>query len=352
METLIRDLFSHRGFIVNLSQKIFSMTYAITARAAFGKVKKDDQLKFIDLIVKTNKLALGTDVGDLFPSLKVVSRISGLRQKMMKVHKETDEILGSILEEHKQKFESGDQREEVKEDFVDVLLRVQKSMDYGVSLTDDNIKGVLFDIFGGGSDTSSTIVEWAMAELIRSPKIIERAQAEVRTLCNEEGNVNESRLDELKYLQAIVKETLRLHPSFPLLIPRECREECKIHGYDIPKKARIMVNAWAIGRDPEYWDKPEVFDPDRFLQSNIEYKGNNFEYIPFSSGRRICPGIEFAEPNMLLPLAQLLFHFDWKLAGDMKPEELDMDENVGVSVKRKNDLEMIPVPYSRSIFAI
>lgn len=157
------------------------------------------------------------------------------------------------------------------------------------------------------------------------------------------GNVDESRIDELKYIQAIVKETLRLHPSAPLLVPRECREKCNINGYEIPAKARIFVNAWAIGRDPKYWNEAEKFSPERFLDSTVDFKGNDFEYIPFGAGRRICPGISFALPNILLPLAQLLFHFDWKLPGEMLLEDLDMEECMGLTVRRKNELNLIPI---------
>ena len=165
---------------------------------------------------------------------------------------------------------------------------------------------------------------------------------------DDSGNVDESSLDDLKYLQAIVKETLRLHPSAPLLVPRECSEQCTINGYDIPAKAKVIVNAWAIGRDPKFWTEAEVFKPERFLDSEVDYKGNYFEYIPFGAGRRMCPGISFALPNIMLPLAQLLFHFDWKLSSEVKLRDLDMHETMGATVRRKNDLNLIPVAYCRS----
>lgn len=187
-----------------------------------------------------------------------------------------------------------------------------------------------------------------MSEMIKNPRIMKRAQKEVREVYNKEGNVDESKLHELKYLQAIIKETLRLHPSVPLLIPRESREECEIKGYRIPAKCRVLVNGWAIGRDPEYWIEPEKFNPDRFLESQIDFKGNWFEFIPFGGGRRICPGISFAWANIQLLLAQFLFHFDWKLPGQIDPEELDMSESMGMTVKRKEELYLIPFPFSSS----
>lgn len=191
-------------------------------------------------------------------------------------------------------------------------------------------------------------MEWAISEIIKNPEVMRRAQDEVRNVFYEKGNVDESGLHELKYLHAIIKETLRLHPTVPLLLPRECSEQCEINGYQIPAKARVIVNAWALGRDPIYWFDAEKFNPERFIDSEVDYKGNNFEYIPFGAGRRICPGILFSQASIELLLAQLLFHFDWKLPGEMKQDQLDMTEIFGLSIRRKNDLELILIPYSGS----
>ncbi|KAL3518617.1 hypothetical protein ACH5RR_021206 [Cinchona calisaya] len=182
-----------------------------------------------------------------------------------------------------------------------------------------------------------------MAEMVKNPGIINRAQDEVREICGEKGNVDESRIHELKYLQAVVKEALRLHPPAPLLLPRECSEQCEIYGYEIPAKTRIFVNGWAINRDPRHWTEPEKFIPERFLDSEIDFRGKTFSYIPFGGGRRICPGISFALPNIELPLAQLLYHFDWKLPGELKQEQLDLTEAFGLVARLKQDLLFIPI---------
>ena len=122
-----------------------------------------------------------------------------------------------------------------------------------------------------------------------------------------------------------------------------------INGYFVPAKTKVIVNAWAIGRDPNHWNEAERFYPDRFLGSGIDFKGNDFQFIPFGAGRRICPGMAFAVPNIELPLAQLLYHFDWKLPNGMKEEELDMEEAFGLTVRRKNDLILIPIRYHDSL---
>lgn len=196
------------------------------------------------------------------------------------------------------------------------------------------------NIFATGSETSATTLNCAMSEMIKHPRVMKKAQAEVREVFNRKGRVDETAIDEMKYLKLVVKETLRLHPPAPLLLPRECREKCEINGYKIPVKTKVIVNAWAIGRDPRYWTEPESFDPERFIDSSIGFKGTNFEFIPFGAGRRICPGMAFA---FEVPLALLLYHFDWKLPNGMKHEELDITEFSGVTVRTKYDLQLIPI---------
>jgi cytochrome P450 len=198
-------------------------------------------------------------------------------------------------------------------------------------------------MFAAGTETSSGVVLWTMSEIVKNPKVMEEAQAEVRRVFDKKGYVDETKMHQLIYLKSVIKETFRLHPIIPLLVPRESRERCQINGYEIPAKTRVIVNAWAIGRDPKYWVEPESFKPERFVDSLVDFKGTDFEFIPFGAGRRMCPGIAFALPNIELPLAMLLYHFDWKLPNGMKNEHLDMTETFGISVGRKHDLCLIPI---------
>lgn len=200
-------------------------------------------------------------------------------------------------------------------------------------------------MFAAGTDTSAATVVWVMAELMRNPGMMERAQAEVRKVVNGKRRVQEDDFKGLNYLTAVIKETLRLHPPAPLLLPRECKGACEIGGYDIPVGTRVLINGWAINRDPEFWEDPESFKPERFLDTGIEFVGSNFEYLPFGGGRRICPGIAFGMANVDLALAQLLYHFDWKLPGGAKPESLDMTEDFGATVKLKNSLSLVAIPH-------
>ncbi|XVF03640.1 hypothetical protein REPUB_Repub05bG0010500 [Reevesia pubescens] len=343
---LIKMIHESDGKPINLSQKIFSLTYGITARAAFGK-KCKDQEAFISNITELTKMSSGFCLADFYPSVKVLQLFSGLRLKVENCHQENDRIFENIINEHKERRAREKSRNvEMDEDLVDVLLRLQQHGEF--PLADNDIKSVLLDIFSAGSETSSTAVEWAMSHMLKNPRVMKEAQTEVRQVFEGKGNVDETCLHKLNYLKAIIKETLRLSPSAPFLLPRECNQTCEINGYEIAAKTRVLINAWAIGRDPDYWSEPEKFYPDRFLNSSIDYMGTNFEFIPFGAGRRICPGILFAVPNVQLPLAQLLFHFDWKLPNGMKQENLDMTEVFGLSVKRKDDLILVPTPYHAS----
>ncbi|KAK2639944.1 hypothetical protein Ddye_027739 [Dipteronia dyeriana] len=305
--------------------------------------KCKDQQKFILYVRKASKLASGFSIADLYPSIGVLEVISGMKSKFQKLHQEQDRILGDIIDEHKERRQTTKtgQKETDEEDLVDVFLRLQQDGDLEFPLTNNNIKA---DIFAAGGETSSTTVEWAMSEMLKNPSLMKEAQAEVRRVFDVKGKVDESGIHELKFLKAVIIETLRLHPIAPL-VPRENSDNCQINGYEIPAKTRTIVNAWAIGRDPKSWNEAEKFIPERFLDSPLDYKGTNFSYIPFGAGRRICPGIQFAIPNIELPLAQLLYHFDWKLPNGMKEEDLDMTEAFGVTVRRKNDLMLIPIPY-------
>lgn len=192
-------------------------------------------------------------------------------------------------------------------------------------------------------------MEWAISELLKNPRVMKKAQAEVRQAFKGKTKVVESDIQSLDYLKLVIKETLRLHPPGPLL-PRETREKCEVGGYEIPVKTKVLVNAWAIGRDPNIWTEPECFKPERFQGSLVDFKGTNFEFIPFGAGRRICPGISFATANIELALAQLLYHFDWKLPNGIKLEELDMSETFGITARKKHNLHLIPincVPFSK-----
>ncbi|KAK8951363.1 Cytochrome P450 71A1 [Platanthera zijinensis] len=199
------------------------------------------------------------------------------------------------------------------------------------------------DIFIGGTDTAASVLEWAMANLMRNPEVMRRAQEEVRQVVEHKGSVKEGDLHELHYLKMVIKETLRLHPPGPLLVHRECMKETTIEGYRIPVKARILVNAWAIGRDPKYWDDPESFKPERFEGSAINYLGNHLQFIPFGAGRRICPGMGLGIIGVELALANFIYNFNWEMPAGMRRENVSLEEDFGLISHRKEPLLLVPI---------
>jgi cytochrome P450 len=205
-------------------------------------------------------------------------------------------------------------------------------------------------MFGAGSETAATALQWAMAELLRNPRVTHKVQNEVRRALASHDTVTEDSLTNLHYLRLVIKETLRLHPPAPLLLPRKCGSRCRVLGYDIPEGTTVIVNAWAISTDPAHWDRPDEFTPERFEDNGRDFKGSDFELIPFGAGRRMCPGISFGLAHIELALAAMLFHFDWKLPGDVAAEDLDMTEAFGVTTRRQSELMVVPVvrvPVSR-----
>lgn len=200
------------------------------------------------------------------------------------------------------------------------------------------------DLFIAGSDTSGSTAEWAMAELLLKPSAMEKAKGELEEALGSRQQVKESDIERLPYVQAIVKETLRLHPPVPLLLPYVAANRVQISGFTIEKGHQVLVNAWSIGRDPKYWADPMSFCPERFLASggSRDSNGRDFEYIPFGGGRRICPGLPLANRMVTLMLASLLHSFRWKLPHGVTPRDLDMSEQFGITLKKAVPLSAIP----------
>ncbi|KAK6149393.1 hypothetical protein DH2020_016918 [Rehmannia glutinosa] len=341
---LTRWIASHdRGSPVNLMEKFYSSTYDLISRAALGKKTKELEI-LLPIVQEAVELAAGFHIADLYPSIKLLQMTSGLRKRVMRLHQEADRILEGIIYDHRiaNNVVNSDEREK-QEDLLDVLLKFQDDK-LQLPLTTDNIKAVLLhDVLAAGSETSAAAVDWAMAEMLKNPSVLKKAQDEVRRVFDDKGYVNESSIHQLKYLKSVIKETLRMHPPVPLLLPRKCGEKCEINGYEIPVNTKIIINAWAINRDPIFWKIFNCFQPERFHDSSVDYKGNHFEYIPFGAGRRICPGMSFGLANVDLALANFLYHFDWNLPSGMKPEEMDMTDGNGLTLKRKKDLYVVPV---------
>ncbi|TKY60341.1 Cytochrome P450 CYP736A12 [Spatholobus suberectus] len=205
-----------------------------------------------------------------------------------------------------------------------------------------NIKAIMLDMLAGSMDTSATAIEWTISELLKNPRVMKKVQMELETVVGMKSKVEESDLDKLEYLDMVIKESMRIHPVGPLLIPHQSIEDCMVGDFFIPKKSRVIVNAWTIMRDPRAWDDAEKFWPERFEGSSIDVRGRDFQLIPFGSGRRGCPGMQLGLTVVRLAVAQLVHCFDWKLPNNMLPTELDMTEEFGLAMPRANHLLAIP----------
>ncbi|KAL4561509.1 hypothetical protein LXL04_033676 [Taraxacum kok-saghyz] len=342
LEGFMKFLGLSSGKPVNIHKAITELVNNVVCKASFGKNCKHQHalLEFLDEFARANS---GFYVADLFPDYKFVYVVSGLRSKLMKLHKTLDKIFDDIFEEHdSRKIDGGEQ----EEDLLEILLRIKEDGGLEFPITNDNIKAIFVDIFAGGTDTSSVTIEWTMTELMRHPAVMKKAHAEVREALKGKTKIMESDIQGLSYLQSVIKETLRLHPPIPMLLPHVCREHCKVDGYDIPVKMKLIINAFACSTDPEYWDDADSFKPERFQDSPVDFMGTNYHFIPFGSGRRMCPGINFGLTTVGFFLAQMLYYFNWELPDGLNAIDVDMTETEGLIAAKKLHLHLIPSSYA------
>lgn len=318
---------------MGIGERISRATNDTVVRSAVGSrcPRRDEFLKELD---KSVKLAAGFNLADLYPASRVARWLSGALHEAERCNGVVRGILQDIIRERTAADQDGVIEGE-EDDLLGVLLRLQRDGGDQCLLTTEVITTVVMEIFAAGSETSSTTLEWAMSELIRNPRVLRKAQAEVRDACKGQGKLSEGDVGRLSYLSLVIRETLRLHAPVPFLLPRQCRERCEVMGREIPEGTKVLVNTWAMCRDAAYWEKAEEFVPERFEESKVDFKGGDFEFIPFGAGRRICPGMTLGLANMELLLASLLYHFDWELPDG---GTLDMSEAFGITIRRKSKL--------------
>ncbi|CAJ2639452.1 unnamed protein product [Trifolium pratense] len=324
------------------------LTYAMTnmigqvilSRRVF-ETKGCESNEFKDMVVELMTTAGYFNIGDFIPILAWLD-LQGIERGMKSLHKKFDVLLTKMIEEH---VASSHKNPRVKRDFLDILIAHSKEDSDGEKLTITNIKALLLNLFTAGTDTSSSIIEWSLAEMLKNPKIMKRAQEEMDQVIGKDRRLQESDIQKLPYLQAICKETFRKHPSTPLNLPRVSLQPCEVNGYYIPKNTRLSVNIWAIGRDPNVWENPLKFNPERFLSgknAKIDPCGNDFELIPFGAGRRICAGTRMAIVLVQYILGTLVHSFDWKLPNGVV--DLNMDESFGLALQKKVPLAAFVSP--------
>nr|XP_004497404.3 cytochrome P450 76A1-like [Cicer arietinum] len=333
------------GVGVDVGNFLFTMSFNLIGNLIFSKdllgpgMEMERGGRFHYHTVKIMEYTGKPNVADYFPMLRWLDP-QGLRRNTKFHVEEAFEIAGWFIKQRMKGSSDGNTK-----DFLDVLLQFRGDAATGpYHFTSKTINVVVLEMFTAGTDTTTSTIEWAMAELLHSPRTLKKVQMELRSKI---GKIEENDIENLPYLKAVIKETLRLHPPLPFLVPHKAMDSCNIQEYYIPKETQILVNVWAIGRDPKVWDDPLLFLPERFMEPNmVDYKGQHFEFIPFGSGRRMCPAMPLVSRVLPMALGSLLKYFDWILPDGIKPEEMDMTEGTGITLRKAIPLKAIPVPYT------
>ena len=367
MRALARGLFELAGAAVEVKEHLVNFTMRNILRMAVGKkwmgIYGSEEGEAFRRTLDEAFAVTGAvnNVGEWVPWLGPLD-VQGFTRRMKRVHEQLDRFTEQILDEHEK-----DRRRRARDgggevaatttttDLVDVLLQLveegggQEEEEPEARLTRDGAKAFILDIIAGGTDTAAITMEWALAELLRRPDAMAATTAELDRVVGRGRWATESDLPALPYLHAVLKETMRLHHIAPLLVPRRAREDTVVGGYDIPAGARVLVNMWAVARDPASWpDAPEGFRPERFLAGggaeDVDVRGTHFELLPFGAGRRMCPAYNLAMKEMAAALANLVHGFTWRLPDGVAPEDVSMEEFFGLTTSMKVPLVAIAEP--------
>ncbi|KAM6592814.1 hypothetical protein CsatA_000517 [Cannabis sativa] len=335
---------------VEIEGELMKLSNNVISRMLMGKTCSDNDDNEADeirkLITETAELTGKFNLKDYIWFCKNLD-LQGFGKRLKKVRDKFDSMMDRIIKEHEEVRSKKESEDDTVKDLLDMLLDISEDESSEFKLTRENIKAFILDIFAAGSDTSALTIEWALSELVNNPNIMQKAREEIDTLVGQTRLVEESDIGNLPYLQAIVKETLRLHPTGPMAV-RESTERCTINGYDIPEKTQLFVNLWAIGRDPKHWESPLEFKPERFVSEDndengndgkqLDVRGQNYHFMPFGSGRRGCPGTSLAMLVVQATLAAMIQCFDWKVDG-----VVDMEEGSGLTLPRAHPLVCVPI---------
>ncbi|RID77217.1 hypothetical protein BRARA_A00145 [Brassica rapa] len=314
---------------IELEPLLSDLTFNNIVRMVTGKRYYGDEVHneeeanlFKKLVADVNDCSGARHPGDYLPFLKIFG--GSFEKKVKAVGEAMDDILQRLLDECR--------RDKDGNTMVNHLLTLQQQEpEY---YTDVTIKGLMLGMMIAGTDTSAVTLEWAMACLLNHPESMEKAKQEIHEKIGQDRLIDEPDLANLPYLQNIVSETFRLYPAAPLLVPRSPMEDIKVGGYDVPRGTMVMVNAWAIHRDPSLWSEPEKFKPERFNSGGEDVH----KLMPFGNGRRSCPGAGLGQRIVTLALGSLIQCFDWE---KVNGEKIDMTETPGMAMRKKEPLRAL-----------
>nr|DAA64960.1 TPA_inf: cytochrome P450 family 71 subfamily CR polypeptide 8 [Leavenworthia alabamica] len=325
MET-ITNVSNVKGEEIDMSDMFNTVVTNIFHRSYTGSYKRDDTTtkKFLDWDLKFKNLMGYLSVEDLFSGLSWIDRFTGFTTLRKSTYSELHGFMDKLINERE------------KESFVDVLIRLRDE-----DKVDYDVKAVMEGTFVAAIESVALELEWLLSELIKNPEVLKKAQEEVQRVVGTKAKISSAEIEQMHYLRCIIKESLRLHP--PGIVPRQTSSKwIKLGGYDIPPNTKVLVNLFAVQCDPKDWEKPSEFIPERFMEKNIEFMGNQ-GYAPFGFGRRNCPGIAYGMALLEDIFANLLYRFDWKMPDDSRPEKLSMEEVSQFVVTRKYPLKLVPI---------
>ncbi|XP_072951930.1 cytochrome P450 81Q32-like [Typha angustifolia] len=323
---------------VEMKSRLFELSLNVMMRIMAGKryfgeaaEGSEDARQFREVVEEIFGRGGATTLSDFLP---ILGLFQGVNKAMKRLNAVIDDFSQRLVDEHK-KENKDNQGERKKKTMIDHLLSLRETEPD--SYSDQTIKSICMSLLMAGTDTTSNTVEWAMSLLLNNPHTLIKAVAEIETHVGNERLIDESNLSNLPYLHYILKETLRLYPGGPLLVPHESRDDIVLNNYDIPRGTMLLVNAYSIHRDPATWDEPDEFRPERFM----EKKGGEKYMIAFGNGRRRCPGEALAIREVGIMLGTLLQCFEWRRVGD---EAVDLGEGSGLTLPKAVALEAIYMP--------
>ncbi|CAN0841945.1 Flavonoid 3'-monooxygenase [Linum grandiflorum] len=337
VENVVNDVCRKTGKALDFGQLVFMTVSNTVLSMLLGEGREMFFSEIRSLVDEFNASQSIPNISDFIPMLARFD-LQGIERKTRRAQQSFDRIISSVIDERRKVVS-------VKEtkDFLQILLDLNSNgdSDAASSITDDQLKGILVDAIIGGTDSTSTTIEWTMAMLMQHPDAMQKIYKELYEVVGRSNTVEELHLPDLHYLDATVKETLRLHPAVPMLALRCQSQDCKLGKYTVPKGVTVIVNTHAIHRDPQVWTSPLEFRPERFLNTDkFDYLGNSSQYFPFGTGRRVCAGLPMAEKMMKYILASLLHSFEWRLAHGT---EVDSTEKYGIVLKLEKPLILVPL---------
>ncbi|KAK7246435.1 hypothetical protein RIF29_41303 [Crotalaria pallida] len=339
--------------VVNMTEELLSWTNSTISTMMLGEA---ELVK--DIVREVLKIFGEYSLSDFIWPLKKL-KVGEYEKRIDSIFNRFDPVIDKVINKRQEIVARRKRGEEVEGEsvvFLDTLLEYAEDPTMEIKISREQIKGLVVDFFSAGTDSTATATEWVLAELINNPHVLKKAQDEINEVVGKDRLVDELDVPNLPYLRAIVKENFRLHPPLPV-VKRKCVQDCVIDNYLIPEGALILFNVWAVGRDPKYWDRPNEFRPERFLenveggdqQGPIDVKGQHFQLLPFGSGRRMCPGVNLATSGISTLLAGLIQCFELRPVGSHgevlkgADAKVSMEERPGLSVPRFHNLNVVPV---------